>query len=286
MIGFIGLGVMGEPICRNLATRSGEEVLACDINPAPLERLRADGVRAAASVREIAESCDMVFLSLPGVPEVKTVCAGPASLLLHMRAGSYVIDLSTVTVALARDLHSRFAAGGVHFADAPVARTRVAAEKGTLSVMVGSTEQVYQRIRPMLAHIGTEITHCGGPGAGQATKLINNMVLFQNVVALAEALTLARKAGLSGTRVFDTLMKGSADSFALRHHGASAMLPDEFPERAYSVDYALKDLEYLLEFARQAKAELKGARLALEALERAADAGNRDKYFPVLVKTI
>ncbi|HWM44113.1 MAG TPA: NAD(P)-dependent oxidoreductase, partial [Burkholderiales bacterium] len=266
--------------------RSGEEVLACDINPAPLERLRADGVRAAASVREIAESCDMVFLSLPGVPEVKTVCAGPASLLLHMRAGSYVIDLSTVTVALARDLHSRFAAGGVHFADAPVARTRVAAEKGTLSVMVGSTEQVYQRIRPMLAHIGTEITHCGGPGAGQATKLINNMVLFQNVVALAEALTLARKAGLSGTRVFDTLMKGSADSFALRHHGASAMLPDEFPERAYSVDYALKDLEYLLEFARQAKAELKGARLALEALERAADAGNRDKYFPVLVKTI
>ena len=174
----------------------------------------------------------------------------------------------------------------MHFADAPVARTRVAAEKGTLSVMVGSTEQVYQRIRPMLVHIGTEITHCGGPGAGQATKLINNMVLFQNVVALAEALTLARKAGLSGTRVFDTLMKGSADSFALRHHGASAMLPDEFPERAYSVDYALKDLEYLLEFAQQAKAELKGARLALEALERAADAGNRDKYFPVLVKTI
>ena len=146
MIGFIGIGVMGEPICRNLATRSGEEVLAYDINPAPLERLSADGVRTAASVREIAESCNMVFLSLPGVPEVKTVCAGPASLLLHMRAGSYVIDLSTVTVALARDLHSRFAAGGVHFADAPVARTRVAAEKGTLSVMVGSTEQVYQRI--------------------------------------------------------------------------------------------------------------------------------------------
>jgi 3-hydroxyisobutyrate dehydrogenase-like beta-hydroxyacid dehydrogenase len=286
MIGFIGLGVMGEPICRNLATRSGEEVLAYDLEPAPLERLRADGVKAAASVREIAESCNMVFLSLPGVKEVKTVCAGPGSLMLHMRAGSYIVDLSTVTVALARDLNSRFAAGGVYFADAPVARTRVAAEKGTLSVMVGGTEQVFQRIRPLLAHIGTEITHCGGPGAGQATKLINNMVLFQNVVALAEALTLARRAGLSGTRVFDTLMKGSADSFALRNHGVGAMLPDEFPERAFSVDYALKDLEYLLEFAQQAKAELKGAKLVLEALQRAAAAGNRDKYFPVLVKTI
>jgi 3-hydroxyisobutyrate dehydrogenase-like beta-hydroxyacid dehydrogenase len=283
MIGFIGLGVMGEPICRNLAARSGNEVLAYDLNPAPLERLKAEGVQAAASVQEIGERCNMVFLSLPGVEEVKTVCVG---LMLHLHAGSYIVDLSTVTVALARELSSRFAARGVHFADAPVARTRAAAEKGTLSIMVGGTEPVFQRLRPVLAHIGTEVTFCGGPGAGQATKLINNMVLFQNVVALAEAMTLARKAGLSATRVFDTLMKGSADSFALRNHGVGAMLPDEFPERAFSVAYAMKDLEYVLEFAQQAKAELKGATLAMEALERAAQAGNRDRYFPVLVKTL
>jgi 3-hydroxyisobutyrate dehydrogenase-like beta-hydroxyacid dehydrogenase len=237
-------------------------------------------------VREIAERCNMIFLSLPGAPEVKTVCVGPGSLMLYMRAGSYIIDLSTVSVAVTRDLQSRFSARGVQFADAPVARTRAAAEKGTLSIMVGASEQVFKRIQPMLTHIGTDITHCGAPGAGQATKLINNMVLFQNVVALAEALKLARKAGLSATRVFDTLMKGSADSFALRNHGAGAMLPDEFPERAFSVAYALKDLEYLLDFARQAKADLKGAKLALAALQRAADAGYRDQYFPVLVKTI
>ncbi len=277
---------MGEPMCRNLAAKSGEEILAFDLDPKPLERLKADGVKAAASVREIAERCSMIFLSLPGAPEVKTVCVGPGSLMLYMRAGSYIADLSTVSVAVTRDLQSRFSARGVIFIDAPVARTRSAAEKGTLSVMVGATEQVFKRIRPMLAHIGTDVTHCGSPGAGQATKLINNMVLFQNVVALAEALTLARKAGLSATRVFDTLMKGSADSFALRNHGASAMLPDEFPERAFSVAYALKDIEYLLDFARQAKADLKGAQLALAALQRAADAGHRDQYFPVLVKTI
>jgi len=286
MIGFIGLGVMGEPICRNLATRGGQEVLAYDLDPAPLEKLKAHGVKAAASVREIAEACNMVFLSLPGVPEVKTVCVGPGSLMLHMRAGSDIVDLSTITVAVARDLYSRFHARGIYFTDAPVARTRAAAEQGTLSIMVGGTEQVFKRIRPMLAHIGTEINHCGSPGAGQATKLINNMVLFQNVVALAEALKLARKAGLSDTRVFDILMTGSADSFALRHHGVGAMLPDEFPERAYSVDYALKDLEYVMEFARQANVELQGAELAKAALERAADAGDRDKYFPVLVKSI
>jgi hypothetical protein len=277
---------MGEPICRNLATRSGEKVLGLDLDSAPLARLKGQGVEAVASVHEIAERCNMVFLSLPGVPEVKTVCAGPDSLLLHARSGSYVIDLSTTTVALARDLNSRFAGRGVHFADAPIARTREAAEKGTLSVMVGSTEPVFNRIRPTLAHIATDITHCGGPGAGQATKLINNMVLFQNVVALAEALALARGAGLSATRVFETLAKGSADSFALRHHGLKAMIPDNYPERAFSVEYALKDLEYALELAQQARAELPGACNAKALLERAAAAGLAKRYFPVLAKTL
>jgi len=286
MIGFIGLGVMGEAICRHLAKKAGDDVMGFDIDPAPLERLKADGVTAASSVREIAERCNIVLLSLPGVTEVKNVCAGPASLMLHLRSGSYVIDTSTTTVALARDLNSRFAARGIHFLDAPVARTRAAAEKGTLSVMVGGTEAVFKRMKPTLVHIGSDITHCGAPGAGQAMKLINNMVLFQNVVALAEALSLARKAGLSATKVFDALSKGSADSFALRNHGMNAMLPDKFPERAYSVEYALKDMTYLLEFAKQARAELSAAKNTIAALERAAAGGNGKKYFPVLAKTI
>jgi 3-hydroxyisobutyrate dehydrogenase-like beta-hydroxyacid dehydrogenase len=106
------------------------------------------------------------------------------------------------------------------------------------------------------------------------------------VVAIAEALCLARKAGLSATKVFDALSKGSADSFALRNHGMKAMLPDNFPELAYSVDYALKDMGYLLEFAAQARVELTGAKNALAALERAAAGGNGRKYFPVLAKTV
>ena len=278
MIGFIGLGVMGEPMCRNLAAKSGAPILGYDVNPAPIARLR---IEAAGSPEEIGARCETVFLSLPGVDEVKTVCAA-----LRMRSGSCVIDLSTTTVGLARELHARFAASGVDFADAPVARTRAAAESGTLAVMVGATDAVFQRIRALLAHIGTDITHCGGPGAGQATKLINNMVLFQNVVALSEALTLARKAGLSPERVFATLMTGSADSFALRNHGMKALLPEDFPERAYSVEYALKDLGYLLELAAQAGIELRGAENARAALGRAKSTGHGRQYFPVLVKTL
>jgi 3-hydroxyisobutyrate dehydrogenase-like beta-hydroxyacid dehydrogenase len=204
--------------------------------------------------------------------------------MVQIRGGSCIIDLSTTTVALARELHQRFVERGVDFADAPVARTREAAQRGTLSVMVGASEQVFARIRPLLAHIGEEITLCGAAGAGQATKLINNMVLFQNVVALAEALTLARKSSLDARRLLETLAKGSADSFALRNHGMKALLPEQFPEQAFSVEYALKDLGYALELADQMK--VNGAQNAMAALQRAAAAGNGKKYFPVLVKTL
>ena len=158
MIGFVGLGVMGEPMCRNLAAKCGEQSLGYDVNPSPLARLR---VEAATSLAEMGERCDTVFLSLPGVEEVSAVSAALAA-----RSGSCIVDLSTTTVALARELHARCAARGVDFADAPVARTRAAAESGTLAVMVGASEKVFTRIRPLLAHIGTDITHCGGPGAG------------------------------------------------------------------------------------------------------------------------
>src|ERR1041385_1369905 len=119
MIGFIGLGVMGEPICCNLGSKSGKEGRAFDRRPEPLERLKEAGVKPVASVREIAEHSDMVFLSLPGEKEVKDVCVGRASLLIHLRPGSYIIDLSTIPVSLARDLEARFAARGIHFIDAP-----------------------------------------------------------------------------------------------------------------------------------------------------------------------
>lgn len=126
----------------------------------------------------------------------------------------------------------------------------------------------------------------GASGAGQAMKLINNMVLFQNVVALGEALALSKQCGLDPALAFEVLSKGSADSFALRHHGLKAMLPGDYPERAFSVDYARKDLGYALELARQAGLPLSGALNALAMLEKAAASGDAKKYFPVLAKVI
>lgn len=286
MLGFVGVGVMGESMCRNLAQKSGEQICAFDLDDAPLERLGEVGVYVGESIADIGQRSDIVFLSLPGRTAVQKVCIGGSGLLSNMRPGGCVVDLSTTSVSLARDLHARFGARGIQFCDAPVARTREAARDGTLSIMVGGPEKAFDRIRPLLAHIATDITHCGPAGAGQTMKIVNNMVLFQNVVALAEALALIRHSGIRPELAFDVLSKGSADSFALRNHGMKAMLTGKFPERAYSTLYALKDVRYALELARDAGVELSGASNSRALLKRAAEAGFSEAYFPVLAKVI
>ena len=286
MLGFVGVGVMGEPMCRNLAQKSGEQMCAFDIDDAPLERLGELGVYAGESIADIGQRSHTVFLSLPGRTEVQKVCIGGSGLLSNMRPGGCVVDLSTTSVCLAKDLHARFGERGIQFCDAPVARTREAAQEGTLSVMVGGTEKAFNRIRPLLEHIATDITHCGPAGAGQTMKIINNMVLFQNVVALAEALALVRHSGIKPELAFEVLAKGSADSFALRNHGMKAMLQGKFPNRAYCTLYALKDLRYALELAGNAGLELSGASNARLLLKRASESGFGEAYFPVIAKVI
>jgi 3-hydroxyisobutyrate dehydrogenase-like beta-hydroxyacid dehydrogenase len=286
MLGFIGLGVMGSPMCRNLAAKSGQEVRAFDSDLDVLSQMDESGVTPAESIRDVAEHSDIIFLSLPGGAQVNAVCMGAGSLLTHLKPGGLVVDFSTTPVHLARDLSERFLARGIQFADAPVARTREAAKEGTLSVMVGGPEHVFNRVKPLLECVASDITYCGGPGTGQAMKIINNMVLFQNVVALAEALALIRHVGIDPQRAFEVLAKGSADSFALRNHGMKAMLKDDFPEKAFSSEYALKDIRYALRLSEEAGFFLNGADNAKETIKKAIRAGHGKEYFPALAKVV
>ena len=285
-IGFIGLGVMGEPICRNLARKSGRSVLGFDLADAPLQRLAEDGVTRAASSAALAQQCGVIFLALPSGKHVEAVCGGPDGLLAHATAQHTIVDLGTSAVDLTRSLAGRFAAKGTGYADAPIARTRQAAEEGTLSVMVGADQSTFVKLKPLIETFATDITHCGPVGSGQVVKILNNMVLMQTVVALAEALEAAKRAGLDGRLLFETLMKGSADSFALRNHGMKAMLPDTFPERAFSTEYARKDISYALDLAASVDIRLRGAELADALLGEAIDAGFGDLYWPVLARII
>lgn len=286
-LGFIGLGVMGEPMCRNLARRSGHRLLAYDTRPEPLQALSRDGVEAAPSIADLTRRADTIFLSLPGEKEVRAVCLGADGILANCRPDQTVVDTSTAPVPLAQELHEAFAAKGVAFADAPVARTRQAAIDGTLSITVGGDVATFERIRPWLACMGDEITHCGGPGAGEAVKLLNNMVVCLTTVALAEAITVARKSGVvSDKLLFETLTKGSADSFVLRNHGMKSLLPDDHPERAFPVTYMLKDLSYALNLADIAGVKLESANTAKRLLERAAELGYGDRYHTAVVKAV
>ncbi len=284
--GFIGMGVMGEPICRNLASKAGLPVLGYDSNPAPLQRLAAHGVAAAASVAEVAQRCDIVFLSLPSGEVVADVARGPQGLLAHARQGQVIVDTSTSPIDTTRALADEFAARGAIFIDAPVARTRAAAEAGTLSVMVGGDAEVFARVRPLIAAFASEITHCGPVGSGQVVKILNNMVLFETVTALSEARAIARRAGVDPKLLLETFTCGSADSFALRNHGLKAMLPGNFPEKAFSVEYARKDLRYALALAAQTGVDASGARNVDRWFATAIDQGQGDRYFPVISRSI
>ncbi|MFD1380461.1 NAD(P)-dependent oxidoreductase [Fodinicurvata halophila] len=150
--------------------------------------------------------------------------------------------------------------------------------------MVGADAALFGDVRPLLAHAATEVTHCGDVGCGQVVKILNNMVLFETVVALAEALTIGEAAGVDRTTLFETLSKGSADSFALRNHGMKAMLPDNFPQGAFPTDYAIKDCSYALALAEHVNLKAPGANHALSMLKTARAAGFGKEYFPVLAR--
>lgn len=286
VIGFVGLGVMGGPMCRNAALKHAGEVLAFDMNPKAFDALEGTKARRAGSIAELAAQADLVFLSLPGGPQVEQVCLGADGLSSGPRRPAVIVDLSTTTVAAARAIGVRLAARGVAFADAPVARTREAAQRGELSIMVGADAALFERLEPLLRYMGSDVTRCGGVGCGQVVKLINNALVFEHTVALAEMMVLGERAGVQPAVLLDAVAKGSGDSFVLRNHGRKAMLPREFPEKAFPPEYVLKDLGYVLELAGETGVAARVAELAQRYYAATARHGWSGRYFPAVIEVI
>jgi 3-hydroxyisobutyrate dehydrogenase-like beta-hydroxyacid dehydrogenase len=286
VIGFVGLGVMGGPMCRNVALKHGGDVIAFDMNSAAFAAL--DGTKAyrAKTLREVAEQADIVFLSLPGAPQVEQVCLGAQGLASALPPPSLIVDLSTTTVAVARAVAERLSSKGIAFADAPVARTREAAQRGELSIMVGADEALYARIEPLLRYMGSDVTRCGGVGCGQVVKLVNNALVFENTVAIAEMMVLSERAGVPPAVLLDTVSKGSGDSYALRNHARKAMLPRQFPEKSFPPEYVLKDIGYVLELAAQVGVSAHVTELAQRYYCAAATNGWSGRYYPAVIEVV
>jgi 3-hydroxyisobutyrate dehydrogenase-like beta-hydroxyacid dehydrogenase len=283
VLGFIGLGVMGSRMCANLVRRSGAAVVVFDPVKDAADAAVALGARRCEGIGDVARDADIVFLSLPSIAEVESVCE---ELTAAAERPRIVVDMSTSDVARTRELAVRLEKAGVVLVDAPVARLRQAAEDGTLLITVGATEAQFAELEPFLSCMGSDIVHAGGTGNGQVMKILNNMVLFLNMNALAEALTIGRAAGVDGALLFRTLALGSADSFALRRTATATMVPDEFPERAFPTNYAIKDLALALQLAHDQGIEVPAASQTMSLLERTRDAGYGANYYPAMIKLV
>ena len=284
-MGFIGLGAMGGPMCRNLVRRAGLPAVVHDTDPKARAACVLQGCVATDDPGRVARDCDVVFLSLPGAAEVRLVCLGEDGLLAHARAGDIVVDCSTVPLALTRELAAAFAEKGASYVDAPVAGTVQSVADRSISVMAGADEGTFARLAPLLDCMAGTVQHCGESGTGTVTKLLLNMVIAQSVTALAEALVLGRRAGVDGERLFEAFRNG-CDSFALRQHGMTALLPGCFPEGRFPTRYMLKDLDYVMELKEASGMTLGGMDATHGLLQRTVAAGFGDAYWPSLIQVI
>ena len=242
-VGVIGLGIMGAPMARNLL-RAGHEVVVRGRSRGRIEPLIALGAREAASPAAVARAVEVVVTSLPDGPDVEQVVTGREGVLAGASAGLLVIDTSTIAPDVARALAERAAASGVDFLDAPVSGGQQGAIDGTLSIMVGGAADAVTRARPVLDAIGRKVTYMGGPGKGQMTKLVNQVVGVTTLAAVAEGLLLAARAGLDPTAVIEAVGSGAAASWQLSNLGPRMQKGDFAP--GFMVRLQQKDLRLAL----------------------------------------
>jgi 2-hydroxy-3-oxopropionate reductase len=247
-VGFVGLGIMGRPMARNLM-RAGYDLVVYNRSRGKVEELIAEGAEAAESPRETAEYSDIVFTMLPGPPEVRQVVAGENGLLQGTREGSLLVDTSTSSPILARELGQTARRRGVGMLDAPVSGGDVGASEGTLSIMVGGEEVDFERAKPLFEVMGKTVVHVGESGAGQTVKACNQIVVALVIEAVSEALVLSEKTGVDPARVFEVLSGGLAGT-SVMDVKAEKFLSRDF-EPGGKVESHHKDLGIALEAGRE-----------------------------------
>jgi 2-hydroxy-3-oxopropionate reductase len=213
-IGFVGLGIMGAPMCRNLL-KAGHSLMVYDIVPALVERVVESGASSGTSARDVAEKSEIIFTMLPDGPEVEQAVLDPGGVLEGARVGSAIVDMSSISPLVAQKVGAACEAKGVRFLDAPVSGGEPKAIDGTLSIMVGGDEAVFNELAPVLQTMGASVTLTGPVGAGNVTKLANQIIVACNIAAMSEALVLATRAGLDPNVVFNAIKGGLAGSTVL-----------------------------------------------------------------------
>lgn len=245
-IGFIGLGIMGKPMAKNLL-KAGKSVVVYDVASEPVEEVVRAGAETAASPKDVAGGTDVIITMLPNSPHVREVLCGKDGLLEGLSAGKIVVDMSSIAPIASREMCGLVREKGCEMLDAPVSGGQEKAEKGTLAIMVGGSEPVYQKVREILDLLGKS-TYVGESGAGQVTKLVNQTIVAVNIAAVAEGMAFAKKAGVDPERVFHAIRGGLAGSQCMEDK-APRMLEERY-NPGFRITLHVKDLNNVLETSR------------------------------------
>jgi 3-hydroxyisobutyrate dehydrogenase len=273
-VAFIGLGTMGLRMARHLVA-AGHEVVACDTDPA---RAAALGTATAATPAEAVATADVALASLPSVAIVEHVFLGTGGLLEGARPGTILVDMSTSAPTLARRIHQECLARSVDFLDAPVSGGPTGADAATLTIMVGGAAGSFERCRPLLEQLGSLVRHVGGPGAGQAAKLCNNLMAGCNMAALAEACAIAEQEGIGAETFYELVTASTADSRVMRTRFPLAGVSDRHPASVewspmFMLDLIIKDLELARELAAAHGLSAEMTAAALEQYRKGQERG-------------
>ncbi len=274
-IGVIGLGIMGRPMAKNLI-KAGYAVVVCDVNQQAVEELRACGAESAATPAETAEKAGTFIVTmLPNSPQVREVTAGENGLLKGIRAGQIVVDMSSISPIASRELDALLREKGAEMLDAPVSGGQEKAEQGTLAIMVGGSAAAFEKARPILEKMGATVTLVGESGAGQITKLVNQMIVGINISAVAEGMAFAKKAGVEPRRVFEAIRKGLAGSQCLEDK-APRMFEGRY-DPGFRINLHIKDLWNVLETSRAVSCSVPLSGQVIEMMIALANEGHETK---------
>lgn len=273
-IGMIGLGIMGKPMAKNLL-KAGYDLTVSDLSPSNVEELVACGAKSADNA-EIGQNCDLVLTMVPNSPQVKAVMLGEDGVASHMKPGSVFIDMSSITPVASKEIAAALAEKGIEMLDAPVSGGEPKAIDGTLSFMVGGKQEIFDKYKPILEAMGTSVVRCGDVGAGNTTKLANQIIVACNIQAVAEALVLAQKAGVDPQLVFEAIRGGLAGSTVM--NSKAPMMIAGIDKPGFKVDLHIKDLNNALDCAHTVGAPVPMTAAVQEILQwlHSHDGGQKD----------
>jgi len=282
-IGFIGLGLMGSGMSMNLL-RAGFPITVWNRTPSKMKPLLDAGAEGAGSPREVAERSDVVVDIVTDSPDVEGVLLGPEGVIHGARPGTVVVDMSTISPSVTRRIAEELGKKDVRMLDAPVSGGDVGAKEGTLSIMVGGDEEVYEECLPIFQAMGRTITHVGDNGMGQTVKLVNQILVGMNMLGVAEALMFAKKSGVDLEKCLAAVSGGAAGSWQLTNNGAKLLRGDLEP--GFKVKDYIKDLRLIMEAAADAEMPLMGTSV-VQQMFRSLDAeGLRQKGTQAVIRAV